>query len=211
MLQALAFLLMTCCPDLPWMSNQDSKFQNATFQVFIEWDDASSNSVLVYPADEVTFELLDESGGVIASSSDSQKEYQFEGSYELIVYSSWNPGGDVIPINGKKVTIKPNVPAADDQDAKEEEPAKTTKNTLRDWTTTQITTPSKAKPGVLNFQLTLANGLTFRVVDGQASAFYQGEEIPVRDEYRVTTPRGILRVQFDPFTKSSWTFSTSGG
>ena len=208
MLQALAFLLLTCCPDMPWMSDQDPVFQNETLQVFIGSDEANYDNVLVYPAAEVTFELLDESGEVVASSSDSQEEYQFQGSYTLIIYPSWNPDGDEIPINGETVTIKPKVPADVDQEAEKKENNSPQSSTYEEVTTTQITTPSKVTPGVLNFQLTFTDGLTFQVVDGKASAFYQGEEVPVRDEYRVTTPRGILRVQFDPFTgKSSWTFS----
>ncbi len=208
MLQALAFLLLTCCPDMPWMSDQDPVFQNETLQVFIGNGEANYDNVLVYPAAEVTFELLDESGEVVASSSDNQEEYQFQGSYTLIIYPSWNPDGDEIPINGETVTIKPKVPADVDQEAEKKENNSPQSSTYEEVTTTQITTPSKVSPGVLNFQLTFTDGLTFQVVDGKASAFYQGEEIPVRDEYRVTTPRGILRVQFDPFTgKSSWTFS----
>jgi hypothetical protein len=208
MLQALAFLLLTCCPEMPWMSDQDPVFQNETLQVFIGNGEANYDNVLVYPAAEVTFELLDESGEVVASSSDNQEEYQFQGSYTLIIYPSWNPDGDEIPINGETVTIKPKVPADVDQEAEKKENNSPQSSTYEEVTTTQITTPSKVSPGVLNFQLTFTDGLTFQVVDGKASAFYQGEEIPVRDEYRVTTPRGILRVQFDPFTgKSSWTFS----
>jgi len=210
MLQALAFLLLTCCPDMPWISHQDSGFQNETLQVFIGNDGDDHRNVLVYPASEVTFELLDESGEVVVSSSDSQEEYQFQGTYTLIIYPSWNPDGDEIPINGEAVTIKPKVPADADQEATKKESKSPQENTYEEVTTTQITTPSKVSPGVLNFQLTFTDGLTFQVVDGKASAFYQGEEIPVRHEYRVTTPRGILRVQFDQFTgKSSWTFSQS--
>lgn len=190
------------------MSDQDPVFQNETLQVFIGNGEANYDNVLVYPAAEVTFELLDESGEVVASSSDNQEEYQFQGSYTLIIYPSWNPDGDEIPINGETVTIKPKVPADVDQEAEKKENNSPQSSTYEEVTTTQITTPSKVSPGVLNFQLTFTDGLTFQVVDGKASAFYQGEEIPVRDEYRVTTPRGILRVQFDPFTgKSSWTFS----
>lgn len=59
-------------------------------------------------------------------------------------------------------------------------------------------------PGTKNLLLVFDNDLVFRYFDGQARAWYQGDELPVEGNYIVALPSKVAKISYNPDNGEVW-------
>ncbi|MEO0583488.1 MAG: hypothetical protein AAF135_14785, partial [Bacteroidota bacterium] len=169
--------------------------------------------VIYYPAGS-TYTIIDENNRPVNPEAAEANTFVYKGEIRLKVFPSYRPSPDRYPLKNQEITIMTTISAAKEAGfadgvytpsnptAKEHEAIPQRPSTHVKIQKELI--PSQARPGKYNVKLTFSNGIEFMYQDGQAQAFYRGEEQVIDGKYLVLTPLGIAKISFDPGSGVVW-------
>ena len=169
----------------------------------IELKGAVENEVNYPPGTE--FFLFNENGDFILADGDLDQPFEITSEHTLIVAPQYKGSTDRFVIQKGRILMKRQKPTTGKIDSDFDANGK-----YRGTVKVRKEYFDAATEGERNVLLIFNNGLVFRYFDGNARAWWDGEEIEMHGKYLVRTPEGTAKISYNPKNGETWwVFDTS--
>lgn len=168
--------------------------------LYVERGEDEESSISYPPNTE--FHLFNEAGDLILSDGDLDEPFEITSTHMLLLQPPYREDTDRLVLNSGRISMK--TPYETYIDEKPELPQQ---NKYGRYTGPIKGTKEYFKSkneGERNVLIIFNNDLVFRYFDGEARAWYDGDEVEITGNYIIDLPTSVAKISYNPKNGDSW-------